>query len=69
MNQKDFWNVRYAQEEYSYGEKPNEYLKNKLAECNPGSILFPGEGEGRNAVFAAKQGWNVIAFDPSAFEK
>jgi len=27
--------------------------------------LFPAEGEGRNAVFAAKQGWDVTAFDPS----
>ena len=26
-------------------------------------MLLPGEGEGRNAVFAAKQGWEVSAFD------
>jgi hypothetical protein len=30
-----------------------------------GSILFPAEGEGRNAVFAAKLGWAVSAFDIS----
>lgn len=31
----------------------------------PGTILLPAEGEGRNAVWAAKNGWNVIAFDYS----
>ena len=30
-----------------------------------GSILFPAEGEGRNAVFAATLGWSVSAFDIS----
>ena len=32
---------------------------------NAGTILFPAEGEGRNAVFAAKLGWTVSAFDIS----
>lgn len=31
----------------------------------PGKILFPTEGEGRNAVFAAESGWDVSAFDLS----
>ncbi len=31
-----------------------------------GRILLPAEGEGRNAVFAAKLGWDVTAFDFSA---
>lgn len=30
-----------------------------------GKILFPAEGEGRNAVFAATLGWTVSAFDIS----
>ena len=30
-----------------------------------GSILFPAEGEGRNAVYAAQRGWQVYAFDIS----
>jgi cyclopropane fatty-acyl-phospholipid synthase-like methyltransferase len=33
---------------------------------NVGTILFPAEGEGRNAVYAAKLGWSVFAFDISA---
>jgi 2-polyprenyl-3-methyl-5-hydroxy-6-metoxy-1,4-benzoquinol methylase len=60
------WDERYAGEEFAYGIEPNNYLKEQLAELSPGKILFPAEGEGRNAVFAATQGWNVFAFDISA---
>lgn len=62
---KEFWNERYSREEYVYGKDPNDYLKAKLIDEKPGKILFPAEGEGRNAVFAAKQGWEVSAFDLS----
>ena len=63
---KEFWNEKYQQEEYVYGKDPNEYLKAKLKDQKPGNVLFPAEGEGRNAVFAAKQGWKVSAFDQSS---
>lgn len=59
------WNDRYRTEEFAYGEQPNNYLKEHLEKLNPGKILFPAEGEGRNAVFAAKRGWEVSAFDIS----
>jgi ubiquinone/menaquinone biosynthesis C-methylase UbiE len=61
----DFWNERYATQEYAYGVEPNQYFKEQLEKITPGKILFPAEGEGRNAVFAAKLGWQVFAFDPS----
>jgi len=61
----DFWNERYATEEYAYGTEPNRFFKENLEQLVPGKILFPAEGEGRNAVFAAKLGWQVSAFDPS----
>ena len=61
----DFWNDRYAIKEYAYGVNPNIYYKEQLIKLKPGKILFPAEGEGRNAVFAAKQGWKVTAFDSS----
>ncbi len=60
-----YWNQRYAQKEYVYGEMPNEYLKQKLKDIPVGSILFPCEGEGRNAVYASKLGWQTTAFDQS----
>jgi len=65
MNQQNFWNQRYADEYYVYGTLPNDYLKEKSAELRPGKILLPAEGEGRNAVFMAKLGWEIEAFDQS----
>jgi SAM-dependent methyltransferase len=62
---KEFWNERYGREEYAYGINPNPSLAEALSALTPGKILFPAEGEGRNAVFAAKAGWNVHAFDIS----
>ncbi|EKT3964589.1 class I SAM-dependent methyltransferase [Flavobacterium psychrophilum] len=59
------WNDRYSKDEFAYGEEPNNYLKEQLTKLNIGTILFPAEGEGRNAVFAAKLGWTVSAFDIS----
>ena len=59
------WDDRYSSEEFAYGEDPNNYLKEQLEKLNPGAILFPAEGEGRNAIFAAKSGWKVSAFDIS----
>lgn len=59
------WDDRYSSEEFAYGEEPNNYLRDQLEKLNPGTILFPAEGEGRNAVFAAKSGWKVSAFDIS----
>lgn len=62
----NFWDEKYAGSDYYYGCDPNVFI----AECilnNPvkGKILFPAEGEGRNAVFAASQGWEADAFDSS----
>jgi hypothetical protein len=62
---KQQWDLRYSAEEYIYGTEPNTYLKETLIKLSPGRILFPAEGEGRNAVFAATAGWQVDAFDQS----
>lgn len=62
----DRWNQRYSNPEFAYGKEPNSFLKEELEKLKPGTILFPAEGEGRNAVFAAKLGWTVHAFDISA---
>lgn len=61
----DKWNQRYKEDEFAFGTEPNEYLKEQLGTFMPGSILFAAEGEGRNAVYAAKLGWKVSAFDIS----
>ena len=62
---KDRWDERYRTDEFAYGKEPNNYLKEQLEKLPVGAILFPAEGEGRNAVFAAGLGWDVSAFDIS----
>ncbi len=63
------WDDRYSKEGYAYGDKPNEYLKEQLSKLEIGTILFPAEGEGRNAVYAATLGWKAFAFDQSTAGK
>jgi 2-polyprenyl-3-methyl-5-hydroxy-6-metoxy-1,4-benzoquinol methylase len=65
-NWTDRWNDRYSNEEFAYGIQPNNYLKEQLEQLPVGTILFPAEGEGRNAVFSATIGWTVSAFDISS---
>lgn len=62
---KDKWNERYASEAYAYGIAPNNYLAQCLPKFQNAKVLFAAEGEGRNAVYAAQQGWDVSAFDIS----
>lgn len=62
---KAFWNERFAAEAYAYGTEPNRFFQEQLDQLAPGHLLMPAEGEGRNAVYAAQQGWEVTAFDIS----
>ncbi len=59
------WNDRYRKKEYAYGTYPNEFFKKHIDQLKQGKILLGAEGEGRNAVYAAKLGWDVYAFDIS----
>lgn len=61
----DFWNQRYANAEYVYGEEPNQFFASQISMLKNGSLILPCEGEGRNAVYAASLGWHVFAFDGS----
>lgn len=64
-----FWDERYQQEGV-YGKKPNPFWVRQLDKLSPEEpnhhLLLPCEGEGRNAVWAARKGWTVDAFDGSA---
>lgn len=62
---ENLWDQRYASESYIYGTEPNEWFVEKLRILKAGKLLLPAEGEGRNAVWAAQQGWDVTAFDQS----
>lgn len=59
------WNERYSTTEYVYGKIPNDFLVEVSAKLSKGKTLCLAEGEGRNAVFLAKLGHNVVAVDAS----
>jgi SAM-dependent methyltransferase len=59
------WDERYGTEEYAYGTNPNEFLAENVNHIPKGKVLSLAEGEGRNAVFLAKQGYSVTAVDAS----
>lgn len=60
---KEKWNQKFSGEEYLYGKTPNDFYKQILDKLQAGKILLLGEGEGRNAVYAAEKGWEVDAVD------
>jgi len=62
---KTLWDNRYRDQSYVYGKEPNGFFSAQLNQLAPGDLLLPGEGEGRNAVYAAVNGWTVDAFDQS----
>ncbi|HEX7328578.1 MAG TPA: class I SAM-dependent methyltransferase [Casimicrobiaceae bacterium] len=61
---RETWNKRFAGDDYLFGEAPNEFLR-RHANVIPagGSILCVADGEGRNSVWLAEQGYTVTAFD------
>ena len=65
------WNERFSSDDYLFGEKPNQYLADKTPLLNKGNALSIADGEGRNSVWLASQGFDVDAFDfsPIAIEK
>ncbi len=66
MNQQEFWNNKYNREEYFYGKEPNQFLVSCINNFSKKErLLFLGEGEGRNAVYFAKKGYEVRAVDAS----
>ncbi len=67
-----FWNSRYNEEGFAYGENPNEFLVSFInANFNDKStnqskkVLCIADGEGRNSIFLAQQGFQVSAMDYS----
>jgi SAM-dependent methyltransferase len=62
-----FWNERFDKAEFIFGKEPNEYLVEKTQQyLKPGQkVLCIADGEGRNGVWLAKQGMQVVGFDAS----
>jgi len=59
------WDERYSAEEYAYGTNPNYFLEANVSSIPKGKVLSLAEGEGRNAIFLASQGYSVTAVDSS----
>jgi len=60
------WDTRYTETENAYGTEPNDFLRSVLPQLPQGTVLCLAEGQGRNAVFLAEQGREVVAVDQSA---
>ena len=59
-----FWNNRYEDEEYLYGQHSNNFLRDHATLFKNGNaVLTLAEGEGRNAVFLAQHGCKVRGVD------
>ena len=65
-NQRTPWDDRYDTVDFVYGREPNAFLAEVSGMIPPGDVLCLAEGEGRNAVFLARQGHRVVAVDSSA---
>lgn len=64
---KSFWNSRYQGSEYAYGTSPNDYLVTQMALIPKGGrVLCLADGEGRNSVFLAENGFQVTAVELSS---
>ena len=61
------WDERFAQEGYLFGTEPNEFLVTQQHLLKPGmSCLAVADGEGRNGVWLAQQGLQVLSVEASA---
>ncbi len=59
-----FWNARYEAEGFAYGEAPNDFLVQCAPQFKPGGrVLCLADGEGRNGVWLAQQGFRVTSVD------
>lgn len=62
----NIWDQRYAGEEYFYGTEPNAFLVSQANRLQPGmKCLAVADGEGRNGVWLAEQGLDVLSVDAS----
>lgn len=59
------WDERYALDGWAFGTEPNDFLRQESYRIPPGRVLCLGEGEGRNSVYLAEQGYEVVGVDRS----
>jgi SAM-dependent methyltransferase len=57
------WNERYRAGELVWSTGPNQFVESELSGLPPGRALDLAAGEGRNAIWLARRGWQVTAVD------
>ena len=57
------WDDRYAATELVWSAGPNQFVERELADLPPGRAVDLAAGEGRNAIWLARRGWQVTAVD------
>lgn len=61
------WDERYDRSDYLFGKEPAAFLRDHADKLGPGMrVLAVADGEGRNSVFMAERGLDVVAMDGSA---
>lgn len=61
------WDERYRDVAFAFGTEPNAFLASQRERFRLGQrALVPGDGEGRNGVWLATQGLDVVSVDASA---
>jgi SAM-dependent methyltransferase len=60
------WDERYAAVERLFSSEPDPAMVHLVAPLPPARAVDLGAGEGRNALWLARQGWTVTAVDSSA---
>src|ERR1035441_2439850 len=60
------WDQRYSGPDLVWGAGPNRFVTEEVAALPAGRAVDVGTGEGRNAIWLAERGWQVIAVDFSA---
>jgi SAM-dependent methyltransferase len=66
LEMQPMWDERYNTDEFVYGTRANDFLASVSGQIPRGRVLCLAEGEGRNAVYLAKLGHQVLAVDQSA---
>jgi SAM-dependent methyltransferase len=61
-----YWNGRYNERERMWSGAPNAQLVKEVSDLTPGTALDVGCGEGGDAIWLAKRGWQVTGWDISS---
>lgn len=59
------WNEYFTRTVPQFNTGPNAFMVDVVKDRVPGTALDVGMGQGRNALWLARQGWNVTGFDPA----